>query len=72
MLFRSQREEDIYFDIFGSIGCALAPKLSGGARTHEISKTHKSFGEIPPGTYVIQNINYFDEDPKSNLRKLNN
>jgi len=35
--------------ILGSIRCALAPKFCGGARTHEISKTHKLFGEIPPG-----------------------
>ena len=34
-------------ELLGSIGCALAPKLCGGTRTHDISKTQKSFGEIP-------------------------
>ena len=38
---------DIWF--LGSIGCALAPKICGGARTHENFKTQKSFGEIPLG-----------------------
>lgn len=37
-------------EILDSIECALAPKIYGGARTHVISKTQKSFGEIPPGT----------------------
>ena len=31
---------------WGSIGRALAPKFSGGNKTHEISKTRKMFGEI--------------------------
>jgi len=35
--------------ILGSIGCALAIKFGGEAKAHEISKTQKSFGEIPPG-----------------------
>ena len=60
------------FDILGSIGCALAPKLCGRVRTHEISKTQKSFGEIPLDVKIIQKINYFNGDPKSNLGKLNN
>ena len=34
--------------ILGNIRCALAPKFCGGARTHEISKTQKSFREISP------------------------
>ena len=55
----------------GSIRCALALKLYGGARTHEISKTQKSFGEILPGVKVIQIIKFFNGDPKSNLGKLN-
>ena len=59
-------------EILGSIGCALALKLCGGARTHEISKTQKAFGEIPCGEKFIQNIKFFNEDPKSNLGKLKN
>ena len=34
---------------------------------HEISKTQKAFGEIASGVEVIQIINLFNEDPKSNL-----
>ena len=56
--------------ILGSIGCTLAPKFCGGARTHEISKTQKSFGEIPPGLYFIKVINIFNGVPKSKLRKI--
>jgi len=54
----------------GSIGCALAPKFCGGARTHEISKTQKSFGEISPRLYFIKIINIFNGVPKSKLRKI--
>ena len=54
---------------WGSIGCALDLKLCGGAKTHEISKTQKAFGEISSGVEVIQVI-FFNEDPKSKLRKL--
>lgn len=56
--------------ILGSIGCALAPKFCGEARTHGISKTQKSFGEIPPGLRVIKIINIFNGVPKSKLRKI--
>ena len=59
-------------EILGSIKCDLTPKLCEGARTHEISKAHKSFGEIPPGVKVIQIIKFFNRDPKSNLGKLKN
>ena len=52
---------------WGSIGCDLAPKLCRGAKTHEISKTQKAFGEISFGVEVILVINFFNEDPKSNL-----
>ena len=55
---------------WGSIGCALAPKLGGGSGTHEISKTQKAFGEIPSGVKVIQIIKFFNEEPKSNFGKL--
>ena len=56
--------------ILGSIGCALAPKFCGGARTHETSKSKKSFGEIQPGLYFIKIINIFNGVPKSKLRKI--
>jgi len=35
--------------ILDSIGCALAMKIGGEAKAHEIPKAQKSFGEIPPG-----------------------
>ena len=54
----------------GNIECALAPKFCGGARTHEISKTQKSFGEIPHGLYFIKIINIFNGLLKSKLRKI--
>ena len=57
---------------WSSIRCALAPKLCGGARTHEIFKTQKAFGEISSGVKFIQIIKFFNEDPKSNLGKLKN
>ena len=58
--------------ILSSIGCAQAPKFCGGARIHEIFKTQKSFGEIPPGLYFIKIINIFNGVPKSKLRKIKN
>jgi len=45
-------------------------KICGGARTHEISRTQKPFGEIPPGLYFIKIINIFKGVPKSGLRKI--
>ena len=57
---------------WGSIRCALAPKLCGGTGTHEISKTQKVFGEISSGVKVIIIIQFFNVDPKSNLGKLKN
>ena len=56
----------------GSIKCALALKLCGGARTHEISKTQKAFGEISSSVEVIQIIIIFNEDPMSNLGNYKN
>ena len=35
--------------ISGSTGCALAMKFGRDAKAHEVSKTQKSFGEIPLG-----------------------
>ena len=55
---------------WGSIGCALALKVCGGAKTHLISKTQKVFGEISVCVQVIQIINYFNVFPKSKLRKI--
>ena len=54
---------------WGSIGCALALKLCGGAKKHINSKTQKAFGEISASVQVIQIINYFNVDPKSKVRK---
>jgi len=54
----------------GSIGYALDLKFYGGARTHEISNTHKSFGKIPLRLYFIKIINIFNGVPKSKLRKI--
>ena len=34
---------------WGSIGCALAPKLCGGTEVHKISKNQKAFEEILSG-----------------------
>ena len=56
--------------IFGSIGCALAMKTGGEAKAHEISKTQKSFGEIPPVWRDIKIINIFNGVPKYKLRKI--
>ena len=55
--------------ILGSIGCALAMKFCGEAKAHEISKTQKLFGEIPPGQGVIKIINIFNESLSLNLGK---
>jgi len=35
--------------IWSSIGCALAMKIRGEAKSHEISKTQKCFGQILTG-----------------------
>ena len=56
--------------ICGSIGCALAMKIGGEAKAHKISKTQKSFGEIPPSWRDIKIINIFNGVPKSKLRKI--
>ena len=55
--------------IWGSIGCAIAIKLGGEAKAHEISKTHKWFGHIVLGLGDIKIINIFNGIPKSKLRK---
>ena len=45
-------------------------KIGGEAKTHEISKTHKWFGEIPPDQRDIKIINIFNGVPKFKLRKI--
>jgi len=45
--------------IYGSIGCALAMKIGGEAKAHEISKTQKWFGQIVPGLGDIKIIYIF-------------
>ena len=40
--------------ICGSIRCALAMKIGGEAKEHEISKTQKWFGEITPSQRDIK------------------
>jgi len=49
---------------------ALALKIGGEAKAHDISKTQKLFGEIPPGSRDIKIINIFNGVPKSKLRKI--
>ena len=55
--------------ICGSIRCALAMKIGGGAKEHEISKTRKWFGEILPDEGDIKIINIFNGVPNSKLKK---
>ena len=55
--------------IFGSTGCALAMKIGGEAKAHEISKTQKWFGQIVHGLGDIKIINIFNGIPKSKFRK---
>jgi len=45
-------------------------KIGGEAKAHEISKTQKSFGEIPPGWKDIKIINICSETLSLNLGKL--
>ena len=55
--------------IWGSIECALAMKIGGEAKAHEISKTQKCFGQILTGLGDIKIINIFNAVPMSKLRK---
>ena len=54
--------------IWGSIGYALATKIGGEAKAHEISNTQKRFGHILNNLVDIKIINIFNEVPKSKLR----
>ena len=56
--------------IWGSIGCALAPKVGGGTRVRLIYKTQKGIWQISSGLGDISLINYFNVFPKSKLRKI--
>ena len=51
--------------IWGSIICALAMKIRGEAKAHEIFKTQKWFGQILTGLRDIKIINIFNGVPKS-------
>jgi len=55
--------------IWGSIGYALAMKIGGEAKAHEISKIQKWFGQILTILGDIKIINIFNGVPKSKLRK---
>ena len=55
--------------IMGSIRCDLAMKCGGEAKAHEISKTQKSFGEIPPRWRDIKIINIVNGFLSLNLGK---
>jgi len=44
-------------------------KIGGEDKTHEISKTHKWFGQILHGLGDIKIINIFNGVPMSKLRK---
>ena len=75
-MFDAKDKRDLVFNckvlILCNIGCALASKFFGEARTHEISKTQKSFGEIQSGLCFIKIINVFNGVSKSKLRKIKN
>ena len=45
-------------------------KIGGEAKTHEISKTQKWFGQILIGLGDIKIINIFNGVPKSKLKKI--
>ena len=55
--------------IWGIIGCALATKIDGEAKAHEISNTQKGFGQILNSLGDIKIINIFNGVPKSKLRE---
>ena len=55
--------------IWGSIGCALATKIGGETKAHEISNTQKWFGQILNSLGELRIINIFNGVPKSKLRE---
>ena len=56
--------------IWGSIGSALATKIVGEAKAHEISNTKKWFGQILNSLGDIKIINIFNGVPKSKIREI--
>jgi len=55
--------------IWASIGCALAMKIGGEAKAHEIFNTQKGFAQILNSLGDIKIINIFNGAPKSKLRE---
>ena len=55
--------------IWGSIECALAMKIGGKAKAHELSNTKKWFGQILNSLGDIKIINIFNGVPKYKLRE---
>jgi len=49
--------------MWGSIGYALATKISGEAKAHEISNTQKWFGQNLTNLEDIKIVNIFNEVP---------
>ena len=55
--------------IWGSIRCALATKIGGEAKAHEISNTQKGYTQILNSLGDIKIINILNGVPKSKLRE---
>lgn len=53
-----------------SFKCAIVMKIGGEAKAHQISKTQKSFGEIPPSQRDTKIINIFNGVPRSKLKNI--
>ena len=58
--------------IWGSIRCALATKIGGEAKAHEISNNQKGFGQILNSLEDIKIMNIFNGVPKAKLRENKN
>ena len=56
--------------IWGSIGCALAMKIGGEAKAHEISNSQKWFGQNLTSLEDIKIINILMEFLSLNLGKI--
>ena len=56
--------------IWGSIGCALARKIGGEAKAHEVCNTQKGFRQILNSLGDIKIINIFSGVLKSKLREI--
>jgi len=66
---RGSAEFEVILLIWGSVRCALATKIGGEAKAHEISNTYKWFGQNLTSLGDIKIINIFNEVPKSKLRE---